>query len=312
MSTVLLTGCSSGFGYHAALTFARQGHEVFATVRTLERAKPLQDAADEEDLDLHVVRLDVRDADSVDGAVAEVIERAGRIDVCVNNAGIELRGPIEECSDDEVLVQFDTNVFGLLRVVRAVIPIMREQGGGVIVNVGSLAGLVSRPFAGIYCGLEARRRGHHRGAALRVRPVEHPSRRGRARASSRPTLANNALVAAQFDASPHRTRRCRIGSTLRVRTLAPDGKPAPPEVVADAIVAVAEDDNATLRHLVGRRRRAHLVGPQRQRLRAVRAHHALCPRLLGLIRSCTSASGRRGRGRASPPSSAARRRARRR
>src|SRR5262245_7132010 len=106
MSSVLITGCSSGFGFHAALTFARQGHEVCATVRNLARAEPLRRAAADEGLELHVMRLDVRDADSVEAAVAEVIERHGRIDVVVNNAGIELRGPIEDCSDDEVLVQF--------------------------------------------------------------------------------------------------------------------------------------------------------------------------------------------------------------
>jgi NAD(P)-dependent dehydrogenase (short-subunit alcohol dehydrogenase family) len=249
MSTVLLTGCSSGFGYHAALRFAREGHEVYASVRTLERAKPLQDAAAEEGLDLHIVRLDVRDADSVEGAVAEVVERAGRIDVCVNNAGIELRGPIEECSDDEILVQFDTNVFGLLRVVRAVIPTMRDQGGGVIVNVGSLAGLVSRPFAGIYSAskhaVEAITEALHFECGLwniRLAVIEP--------GQFETELGSNALIAARFDASsPYKEVSERLDAA--VHTLAPDGKPAPPEVVADVIVAVAEDDNARLRHLVG-------------------------------------------------------------
>jgi NAD(P)-dependent dehydrogenase (short-subunit alcohol dehydrogenase family) len=249
MSTVLLTGCSSGFGYYAALSFARQGHEVFATVRTLERAKPLQDAAAEEGLDLHVVRLDVRDADSVDGAVTEVVERSGRIDVCVNNAGVELRGPIEECSDDEVLVQFDTNVFGLLRVVRAVIPIMRDQGGGVIVNVGSIAGLVSRPFGGIYAAskhaVEAITEALHFECGLwniRLAVIEP--------GQFETELSNNAITAARFDAtSPYKVVAERLDTA--VRSLVPDGKPAPPEVVADAIVAVAEDDDASLRHLVG-------------------------------------------------------------
>lgn len=249
MSTVLLTGCSSGFGYHAALSFARQGHEVVATVRTLERAKPLLDAAAEEGLDLHVLRLDVRDVDSVEGAVAEVVERAGRIDVCVNNAGIELRGPIEECSDDEVLVQFDTNVFGLLRVVRAVIPVMRDQGGGVIVNVGSIAGLVSRPFGGIYAAskhaVEAITEALHFECGLwniRLAVVEP--------GQFETELASNAITAARFTASsPYKEVAERLDAALR--TLAPDGKPAPPEVVADAIVSVAEDDNARLRHLVG-------------------------------------------------------------
>src|SRR3954471_21773579 len=160
MSVVLITGCNSGFGLHASLSFARQGHDVFAAVRNLDRAEPLRAAAAAEELELHVVRLDVRDGDSVDAAVAEVIEREGRIDVCVNNAGIEVRGPIEECNDDEMLVQFDTNVFGLLRVVRAVLPTMRAQGSGVIVNVGSLAGLVALPYGGVYFGPKHAIRNH--------------------------------------------------------------------------------------------------------------------------------------------------------
>jgi NAD(P)-dependent dehydrogenase (short-subunit alcohol dehydrogenase family) len=249
MSTVLITGCSSGFGYHAALNFARQGHEVCATVRTLERAKPLRDAAAEEELDLHVLRLDVRDADSVEAAIAEVKERSGRIDICVNNAGIELRGPIEECSDDEVLVQFDTNVFGLLRVVRAVIPVMREHGGGVIVNVSSIAGLIARPFAGVYSAskhaVEAITEALHFECGMwniRVALVEP--------GQFETELGSNAITAARFDeSSPYKEVADRLDQA--VRTLAPDGKPAPPEVVADAIVAVAEDENARLRHLVG-------------------------------------------------------------
>jgi NAD(P)-dependent dehydrogenase (short-subunit alcohol dehydrogenase family) len=249
MSTVLITGCSSGFGYHAALSFARQGHEVFASVRTLERAKPLQDAAVDEGLDLHVLHLDVRDSDSVDAAVAEVVERAGRIDVCVNNAGIELRGPIEECTDDEVLAQFDTNVFGLLRVVRAVIPVMRDNGGGVIVNVGSIAGLVSRPFGGIYAAskhaVEAITEALHFECSLwniRLAVIEP--------GQFETELANNSLVAASFD-QLSRYKEVSDRFDVAVRSIAPDGKPAPPEVVADVIVAVAEDDDAHLRHLVG-------------------------------------------------------------
>jgi len=249
MSVVLITGCSSGFGYHAALSFARQGHEVYATVRTLERATPLRDTAAAEDLDLHVVRLDVRDIESVEAAVAEVFERAGGIDVCVNNAGIELRGPVEECSDDEMFVLFDTNVFGVVRVVRAVIPIMREQRSGVIVNVSSIAGLVARPFAGLYAAskhaVEAITEALHfecRPWGIRVAAIEP--------GQFETELASNALVAARFDdSSPYKEVSDRFD--VAVRTLAPDGKPAPPEVVADAIVAVAQDDNAGLRHLVG-------------------------------------------------------------
>jgi NAD(P)-dependent dehydrogenase (short-subunit alcohol dehydrogenase family) len=249
MSVVLITGCNSGFGFHASLSFARQGHEVFATVRSLDRADALRAVVEAEALDLHVLRLDLRDTDSIDGAVAEVVEQAGRIDVCVNNAGIELRGPIEECSDDEVLVQFDTNVFGLVRVVRAVLPTMRAQGAGVIVNVGSLAGLVARPYGGLYSAtkhaVEAITEALHFECApfgIRVAVLEP--------GQFETELLNNAIVAARFtDDSIYRPASDRLDAALQ--RLAPDGRRAPPEVVAEAIVGVAEDDEASLRHLVG-------------------------------------------------------------
>jgi NAD(P)-dependent dehydrogenase (short-subunit alcohol dehydrogenase family) len=249
VSVVLITGCNSGFGFHASLTFARQGHDVFATVRTLERAQPLRAAAEDEGLELHVLHLDVRDVESVDAAVAEVMERAGRIDVLVNNAGIELRGAIEDCSDDEMLLQFDTNVFGVVRVVRAVLPVMRSQGSGVIVNVGSLAGLVARPFGGLYSAskhaVEAISEALHFECApfgIRVAVLEP--------GQFETELLDNAVVAARFDdASVYKAASDRFD--VAVRRLVPDGKPAPPEVVADVIVAVAEDDDARLRHLVG-------------------------------------------------------------
>ena len=249
MAVVIVTGCSSGFGERAALTFARQGHTTFATVRSLESGKHLVDAARDEELDLHVLRLDVRDVESVEAAIAEVLEREGRIDICVNNAGIELRGPVEECADDEVLAQFDTNVFGVVRVIRAVLPTMRAQGAGVIVNVSSIAGLVSRPFAGLYSAskhaLEAISEALHfevEEFGIRVAVVEP--------GQFETELGSKAINAAAFDEhSPYRERADRL--TIAVRRLAPDGKPAPPEVVADAIVAVAQDDDAPLRLVVG-------------------------------------------------------------
>ena len=122
--------------------------------------------------------------------------------MCVNNAGIELRGPIEECSDDEVLVQFDTNVFGLLRVVRAVLPVMRAQGSGVIVNVGSLAGLVARPFGGLYSAtkhaVEAITESLHFECApfgMRVAVIEP--------GQFETELLNNAITAAEFTDDSH-------------------------------------------------------------------------------------------------------------
>ena len=152
MSVVLITGCSSGFGKLAALEFARRGDTVFASMRNTKKSGPLVEEAHAAGVSVEVIALDVNDRKSVDGAVADVLSRAGRIDVLVNNAGISTGGPIENFDDDEVQHVFDTNVFGLIRATRAVLPTMRSQGSGTVINVSSIAGKVSAPYGGIYSG----------------------------------------------------------------------------------------------------------------------------------------------------------------
>ncbi len=152
MSVVLITGCSSGFGKLAALEFARRGDTVFASMRNTKKSGPLLEEAKTAGVSLEVIALDVNDRKSVEAAVAGVVQRAGRIDVLVNNAGISTGGPIENFDDDEIQHVFDTNVFGLIRVTRAVLPTMRAQAGGTVINVSSIAGKVSAPYGGIYSG----------------------------------------------------------------------------------------------------------------------------------------------------------------
>lgn len=149
MPNVLITGCSTGFGELTALALARRGDRVFATVRRPDAEGALQERADAERLELSVHLLDVTDADAVERTVAQVTD-LGHIDVLVNNAGFAFRGPIESLADDELLRQFDTNVFGVVRMVRAVVPAMRAQGHGSIINLSSIAGLVGVPFEGAY------------------------------------------------------------------------------------------------------------------------------------------------------------------
>jgi NAD(P)-dependent dehydrogenase (short-subunit alcohol dehydrogenase family) len=250
MASVLVTGCSSGFGKLTALCFARQGHTVFATMRDVAKAGPMEAMAAEEGLDVRVLELDVTDDASVAAAVAAAEDAAGgALDVVVNNAGIELRGPVEQVGDDEVLQQFDTNVFGVIRVVRAVLPAMRARQAGVIVNVSSIAGLVARPFGGVYSAsmhaLEALSEAlHHELRQFGVRvAVVQPGQ-------FETELLANATTAAGFGAeSPYRDASERFDAA--VRRLLPDGKPAPADVVAERIVAVAFDPDAGLRHLVG-------------------------------------------------------------
>lgn len=150
MAVVVITGCSSGFGMLAALEFARRGDTVYATMRNTSKSDRLLTGADAAGVSVEVLQLDVNDSSSVDAAIEEVIRREGRIDILVNNAGISKQGPVEEFDDDEVLAVFETNVFGVIRVARAVLPHMRSQGSGTIINVGSTNGRVAAPFFGIY------------------------------------------------------------------------------------------------------------------------------------------------------------------
>jgi len=139
---VLVTGSSTGIGLSTALHFARLGHRVFASARAPEASAGLQQGL-AEGLPLHTVRLDVDQDDSVAAAVAEVICQAGHIDVLVNNAGIGGAGPVELSSIGRAKRTFETNYFGAVRMIRAVLPGMRERRSGAVINVTSIAGRVA-------------------------------------------------------------------------------------------------------------------------------------------------------------------------
>lgn len=138
---VLITGASSGLGCVTAMTLAEQGYRVFGTSR-----KP--DARQHQPFVM--LPLDVRDDLSVQACVQSVLEQAGRIDVLINNAGYGLCGALEETPIAQARELFETNFFGVVRMVNAVLPTMRRQGSGAIINVSSLVGLAAPPFAGIY------------------------------------------------------------------------------------------------------------------------------------------------------------------
>lgn len=145
MKVALVTGSSSGFGRACAQLLARQGLRVYGT----SRHAPPPGAAGE-DRQPASIRMDVRDESSVRSAVEFILEREGRIDVLVNNAGFGIMGSIEETSGPEALAQFETNFFGVHRACRHVLPVMRRQRDGLVINVGSIAGRFSLPFEGFY------------------------------------------------------------------------------------------------------------------------------------------------------------------
>ena len=147
--TVLITGASSGFGRDAAETLAHAGHTVFASMRDIDgRNRPHAKALRAQGLE--VVELDVADDTSVESAVGTILAKTGRIDVLVNNAGIAAAGVSEAFTPDQAKIVFNTNVVGMLRTTRAVLPTMRRQGDGLIINIGSILGRVTFPFFGIY------------------------------------------------------------------------------------------------------------------------------------------------------------------
>ena len=150
MSIVLITGSSTGIGMEAALHLAEKGHRVYASMRNLDGGQGIRDAAADRKVSVELIQLDVNDDSSANKAVAEVLDREGRIDVLVNNAGIAPLGPLEKLDDGTVSNVLDTNVLGVLRCVRAVLPAMRKQRSGTIVNVGSVAGHIATVCSGIY------------------------------------------------------------------------------------------------------------------------------------------------------------------
>jgi short-subunit dehydrogenase len=137
---ILITGISSGFGKQTAALLAKNGHTVYGTVRkTTETVPPV-----------NVLQMDLLNLDSITNTVRTVVKREGRIDVLINNAGMHTGGPVETLPLDFVKMQMDTNFLGLVHLTREVLPVMRKQGGGTIINFGSIGGLTGLPFQGFY------------------------------------------------------------------------------------------------------------------------------------------------------------------
>ena len=147
--TILITGASTGFGRDTAETLARAGHTVFASMRDT-RAKNREHADELHKQGIKVVELDVSSDASVEKAIEEVLAHAPTIDVLVNNAGLASAGITEAFTPDQAKVVFNTNVVGVLRTSRAVLPAMRKHRDGLIINIGSILGRVTFPFFGIY------------------------------------------------------------------------------------------------------------------------------------------------------------------
>jgi NAD(P)-dependent dehydrogenase (short-subunit alcohol dehydrogenase family) len=217
-------------------------------MRDIAKAGPLLDAAAEADVGVEVTELDVTSSASVDHAVDAIVESTGRLDIVVNNAGIELFGAIHLISDEEAIRQLDTNVVGIVRVARAAVPHMVRQGQGVIVNVGSIAGKVGVPYSGLYAAskhaVEAITEAMHFELAqlgIRVAVVE-PGQFATG-------LSENSTVAASMPEDSTEWVRWQAFRS-RMRQLV-GGQPADAQLVAEVIYEAATTSEPRLRWPVG-------------------------------------------------------------
>jgi short-subunit dehydrogenase len=148
--TALVTGCSSGIGYSTCLLLARNNFKVYGTVRNLSKSKKIQEVIDKEKIPLKIILLDVNDSESIHNAIRDILYDSRKIDVLINNAGYGMFGPIEDITTEDVKLQFETNFFGVIRLIKEIVPIMRKQGNGTIVNISSMVGRFGVPLNAAY------------------------------------------------------------------------------------------------------------------------------------------------------------------
>lgn len=159
---VLITGASSGIGKACAEHLHRRGYRVYGTTRREPGELPAFAHT--------MIRMDVDDDDSVERGIRLILAHEGRLDVVVNNAGVGISGAVEDTRLDEARAQFETNFFGVLRVCRQALPVMRAQGAGRIINIGSVAGLIGVPFNGLYCASKFALEGLSEALRMEVKP----------------------------------------------------------------------------------------------------------------------------------------------
>ena len=244
MPTVLITGTSTGIGLETAIAFARKGYRVFAALRSPAKAALLQKAIGE-GLPIVMVQMDVNNDASVSDGVSEVLAYAGAIDVLVNNAGIGVGGPLEQVSIADSKAMFETNYFGAIRMIRAVVPRMRTRRSGAIVNVTSAAGRIAIPIHGHYAATKFALEAASESLAGEMRPF------GVRVAIIEPGVVLTPIFTkaeSVIDPStPYLTAINRLWRFFATQLV----DPTMPSAVAETIIEVVETETPRLRYTVG-------------------------------------------------------------
>lgn len=245
----VVTGSSSGIGYETSLALAREGFLTYATMRNLEKGSGIKSDADKDSLRLKIMQLDVTDDVSVSKAIQSIISDSGRLDVVVNNAGYGLVGAFEDLSLDEIRQQYETNFFGVVRVMQAIIPIMRKQKSGRIINISSGAGRFGYPGGSAYVSTKFAMEGLSESLSYELEPfgikvilVEPGVIR---------TNFGNGMVVAKQSQDP---TSVYLSMTQKMNDvfgyLMQNG--SPPSLVANVVLQAVKSENPSIRYLAGK------------------------------------------------------------
>jgi NAD(P)-dependent dehydrogenase (short-subunit alcohol dehydrogenase family) len=245
----VVTGSSSGIGYETSLMLARSGFLTFATMRNLNKGENIKSIAAKENLPVHIIQLDVTDDVSINNAVQAILSETGRIDVLVNNAGYVLDGAFEDLSMDEIKAQYETNVFGLIRTTQAVLPAMRKQKSGFIVNISSIAGRFGYPGGSAYISTKFAIEGLSESMAYELEPfgikviIIEPG-------VIRTNIFNSVVVAkkSQDPNSPYTQITQKVASAFEGMMK----NASSPELVAKVVLEAVTNENPNLRYLAGK------------------------------------------------------------
>jgi NAD(P)-dependent dehydrogenase (short-subunit alcohol dehydrogenase family) len=245
----IVTGSSTGIGYEISLALARDEFITYATMRNLSKAEGIKRVATKENLPIRIKQLDVTDDASVKNAVEAISsETGGRIDVLVNNAGYGLNGAFEDLAMDEIKSQYETNVFGLIRTTQAVLPIMRRQKSGTIVNISSGAGRFGFPSGSAYVSTKFAVEGLSESISYELEPfgikvvIVEPG-------VIRTNFGNGLVVAkkSQDPNSPYSQMMKKIAHSFEELMK----NSSSPDLVANVVLNAVKDENPNLRYLAG-------------------------------------------------------------
>lgn len=242
MNSVLITGTSKGIGFETAVSFANAGYKVFATMRNLDNSTFLQQQISEKSFPINIYEMDVDSDESVTYCIKTIIKEHGKIDVLINNAGIERHGSVEETALADFKAVMETNYFGVIRCIQAVLPKMRESKKGCIINVSSISGKIANTPLSAYCASKHALEALCESLAQEVKPF-----------NIRVAIVEPGIINTQM------AQNIRVNGT----SIYPQSKrfanlfaaslktPRLPSMVAEKILEIANSETWQLRHPVG-------------------------------------------------------------